>query len=85
MIVQAFQNTQTFNPDIANYESFFSDVEQCSFNTAKKEIFSPFLDTKLFFATKIANHYDQQLTPSESWDEDIFLSLGLGYLILKSG
>ena len=28
---------------------------------------------------KIANHYDKQLSPSESRDQDVFFSMGLGY------
>ena len=27
---------------------------------------------------KIANHYDKQLTPSESWDQDVFFEPGFG-------
>ena len=49
------------------------------FHYSQKNIFSPFLDTKPLFAIKIWNHNDKQLTPSESWDQDIFFSLGLGY------
>ena len=35
--------------------------------------------TKHCLANKIAIHQDKQLTPSESWNQDGFLSLGLGY------
>ena len=61
----------------------FSEVGQCSFTAAKKKPFLPFLDTKPFFAMKMINHHDKQLTPSESWDQDGFLSLALGYQHIK--
>ena len=28
---------------------------------------------------KLANNYDKQVIPSAGWDQDVFLSLGLGY------
>ena len=55
-----------------------SEAGQCIFTASKKKLFSPFLDTKPFFAIKIANHYDKQLTPSESWDQDGFFEPGFG-------
>ena len=56
----------------------FSEVGQCSFTAAKKKPFLPFLDTKPFFAMKMINHHDKQLTPSESWDQDGFFEPGFG-------
>ena len=44
----------------------------------KKKLFLPFLDTKPFFAMKMINHHDKQLTPSESWDQDGFFEPGFG-------
>ena len=66
------------------WENLFSEVGQCNFTAAKKSLFLPFLDTKLFFAMKMINHHDKQLTPSESWDQDGFFSLGLGITNFKS-
>ena len=48
------------------------------FHCSKKSLFLPFLDTKPFFAMKITNHHDKQLTPSESWDQDGFFEPGFG-------
>ena len=59
--------------------NLFSEAEQCSFTAEKKPFFPPFLDTKQTFAMKIANRDDQQLAPLESWDQDGYMSLGLGY------
>ena len=66
------------------WENLFSEVGQCNFTAAKKSLFLPFLDTKPFFAMKMTNHHDKQLTPSESWDQDGFLSLGMGIINFKS-
>ena len=66
------------------WDNLFSEVGQCSFPAAKKSLFSSFLDTKQFFAMKWASHHYKQLTPSESWNRDGFLSLGLGYHQIKS-
>ena len=44
----------------------------------KKTYFPQFLDNKQFFAMKIANHHDEQLTPLESWDQDGFVEPGFG-------
>ena len=51
------------------------EVGQCSFTTAKKRPFYCFLTQNYFFPVKIANHYNKQLTPSENWDRDVFLSI----------
>ena len=45
----------------------------------KKKTFLPILDSKPFFTIQVANHYDKQLKPSNMWDQDGFLSMGLGY------
>ena len=79
----AFQNTLTFNPDIIKYGRFgFLKLDNAvsllkKINKNKIKI-ALFLDTKPFCAMKIANHYDKQLTPSESWDQDGFVEPGLG-------
>ena len=49
------------------------------FHCSKKRPFLPFLDTKPPFAITILNNHDKQIRPSESWDQDCFLSPGLGY------
>ena len=63
------------------WKNLFFEVGQYNFTAAKKGLFLPFLDTKPFFAMKITNHHDIQLTPytSESWDQDGFLEPGFGY------
>ena len=63
----AFHNTLTFNPDIINYRIFsFLKFYNAISLKSKKTLFSPFFDTKPFFAMKKANHDDKQPTPSES-------------------
>ena len=52
-------------------ENLFSEVGQCNFTPAKKTFFTVF-DTKPFFAMKMINHHNKQLTPSDSWDQDVF-------------
>ena len=47
-------------------------------SSQKKRLFTPFLDTNTFFAMKIANHYDKQLTPYKSLDRDGFFAPGFG-------
>ena len=46
------------------------------FHYSQKRLFSPFLDKKSFFAMKMANGYDKQLTLFESWDWDRFFQPG---------
>ena len=46
------------------------------FHWCQKKLFPTFLDTKLFFAVKIANHYDNQLTPLKICDQDGFFEPG---------
>ena len=73
----AFQNTLTFNPDIINYGRFgFLKLDNAVSLLPKKDFFHRFLTQNNFFAMKIANHYDKQLTPSESWDQDGFFEPG---------
>ena len=82
LMALAFQNTLTFNPDITNHGSFsFLKLNNAVSLQPKKDFFTVFLTKKNihFFAMKIRNHYDKQLTPSESRDWDDFLSKGLGY------
>ena len=59
------------------WDNLFSEVGQCRFTAAKKNIFPQFLET-IFFAMKIANHHDKQLTLSESWDQDGLFEPGFG-------
>ena len=75
----AFQNTLTFNHSKKVWENLFSEVGKCSFTAAKKSSFYRFLTQNNFFASKMINHHDKQLTPSESWDQDGCFSLGLWY------
>ena len=49
------------------------------FHCSKKSLFLPFLDIKPFFAMKMTNHHDKQLTLSERWDQDGFFEPGFGY------
>ena len=80
-MASAFQNKLTFNPDIINNgRSSFLKLDN-AVSLQPKKILSPFLDTKPFFAMKIANHYDKQLTPSESWDQDGFFEPRFGDII----
>ena len=48
-------------------------------NIVSLKPFLPFLDTKPFFAIKMTNHHDKQLTPPESWDQYGFFEPGFGY------
>ena len=51
-------------------------VQQCSFTGAKKNFSQRFLTQNYFFAVKIANHYDKQLTPLNICDQDGFFEPG---------
>ena len=72
LIGSAFPNTLTFNHDIINYDRFGFLKLDIAVSLLPKKIFSPFLDTKPFFAMQIAKHYDKHLIPSKSWDQDVF-------------
>ena len=73
----AFQNTLTFNPHIINYgRNRFLKLDNALLLRPQKNLFTPFVDTKRFFAMKIGNHQDQQFTPSMSWDQDGFFEPG---------
>ena len=58
---------------------FVFEVVKCNFTAAKKAFFYRFLTQNIFFAMKMINYHDKQPTPSESWDQDVFFTLGLGY------
>ena len=78
-MAKVFQNTLTFNHYIINYGRIcFLELDN-AVTMLQKKPFSSFLDTKQKDAMEISNHHDEQLTPSESWDQDGFFSLGLGY------
>ena len=62
-------------------KKFVSEIGQCRFTAASGNLFPPFVDTKQFFAMKIANHHDRLLTPLESWDQDGFWPWALGHQI----
>ena len=55
-----------------------SEVGQYSYTAAKKTLFHCFLTKNCFVAVKIENHHTKQVTPSESCDQDNFVSLGFG-------
>ena len=76
-----FQNTLTFNHYIINHGRicFLKLDNAISMQQKKAFFFLPFHDTKPFFAMKMTNHHDKQLTPSESWDQDGFFEPGFGY------
>ena len=75
----AFQNTLTFNHYIINYGTIcLLKLDNAISLLPKKKHFLLFLDTKQFFAMKIASHHYKQLSPSKSWDQDGFFCLGLG-------
>ena len=61
------------------WENKFSEVGQFNFTAIKKAFVYLFVTQNRFFAMKMINYHDKQLTPSESWDQDNVLSLGLGY------
>ena len=80
----AFQNTLTFNHNILDYRRIgFLKLDNAVSVLPKKSLFSPFIDTKSFFAMKIANYQDKQITPSESWDQDVFLAWFWGIIKFK--
>ena len=58
---------------------FVFDDGQYSFTAAKKSLFSRILETKQFFALKIANHMTYNLHHRKSVIKMDFLSQGLGY------
>ena len=69
LMASAFQKTLLFNPDIINYGRFsFLKLDHAVSLQPKKRLLSPFLDTNPFFAMKIANHYDKQLTQYKRLD-----------------
>ena len=73
----AFQKTLTFNPYIINYRRYsFLKLDNAVSLHTKEQTFSPFLDTKPFFARKIANMTDNPHHPRAEI-ETVFLSLGL--------
>ena len=52
------------------------------FTAAEKKPFPPFFLPWPPWQN-MSNHHDKQLTPMESWDQDGFFSLGLGYHQIK--
>ena len=69
LMAPAFKKILLFNPDIKNHGRFsFLKLDHAVSLQPKKRLFSPFLNTNPFFAMKIANHYDKQLTPYKSLD-----------------
>ena len=79
----AFQNTLTFNHCKINYGWICFLKLDNAVSLLSKKPFLPVLDTKPFFAMKIINHHEKQITPSESWDQDGFLCLCLGYHLIQ--
>ena len=61
------------------YGIFFLKLYNAVLLLPKKAFFHCFLTQNHVFAIKMANHHDKQITPSKSWDQDGFFSLGLGY------
>ena len=70
------QNTLKFNNYIIYFgENFFSEVGQCSYTAAKRNPFSHcFLTQNTFFCHE--NFHKKKLTPLQSWDKEVFFSLG---------
>ena len=68
---------QPFNHKL--WKNYFLKLNNAISLHQKKPFFLLFLDTKPFFAMKMTNHHDKQLTPSESWDKDGFFEHGFGY------
>ena len=76
----AFQKSSKFNHFIINYGRIcFLKLDNAISLQQKSLFFLQFLDTKPFFAMKMTNHHDKQLTPSQSWDQDGFFETGFGY------
>ena len=75
-MAQAFQNTLTFNHCKINYGWICFLKLDNAVSLLPKKPFLPVLDTKPFFAIKIINHHEKQITPSESWDQDSFFKPG---------
>ena len=79
LMAPAFQKSLKFNHLIINYGRicFMKLDNEISLQEIKP--FLPFLDTKPFYAMKMTNHHDKQLTSSKSWDQDGFFEPGYGY------
>ena len=83
-MAQAFQKSSKFNHFIKNYWRICFLKFDNAISLQQKNTFLPiFFDTKMFFAMKMINHHDKQLTPSESWDQDVFLAWIWGIITFK--
>ena len=67
LMVPVFLNTLTFNHFIIKNEIFFVKLDNAVSLLPKKSLF---MFKKIFFAMKIGNQHDKQVTPLESWDQD---------------
>ena len=74
----AFQKIKTL-PNFINYIRICFLKLDNAISLQQKRQFLQFPDKIPFFAMKIINHHDKLLATSESWDQNCFLSLGLGY------
>ena len=75
----AFKKSIKFNHFIINYWRIGFLKMDNAISLQQKSPSHRFLTNFFLFAMKIINHHDKQLTPSESTDQEGFLSLGLGY------
>ena len=72
-----------FNQFTINYRRiYFLKLDNANSLQQKREFFHGFLTQNRFFP--MINHQGKQLTPSESWDEGIFLAWVWGVITFKS-